>query len=261
MIWNWRKAPAPDPKSPLGRALAELDAGISSRPELAEPGKQLREMLAAAFGIDDVAPLAEPDRDALIEGWMAGRPSFLGDRGLDPDPATRRIRAISRLTGPLAASGDLLAWLDGTTQPDERRDAFYRLTWLPTLAPLAARRTSLMPAGLWERPECPNCGRGAILMESRGLEQRRFHRCGLCATSWPAPRLGGPGCLDGRSDRVEIRYLEEEKDRRRIEHCNACGSSWKVLTTLGDLSPPGLIVADFLSIHLDLLIEQIWPIR
>lgn len=259
MIWNWWKPPEPDPKSPLRRALAELDAGVGARPELDGPGRQLREMLAVAFGLEDVAPHPEPDRDALIQGWLSGTPSLLGEEWPDTSVVTKRIEALSRLAGAPKPNEDPSAWLDGRTAADERRDAVYRLAWLPTLAPIAAQRMSLMPEGIWEGPSCPNCGRGAILVESRGLEQRRFHRCGLCASSWPAPRLGCPGCLDGRSDRIEIRYLEEEKDRRRIEHCNGCGASWKVLSTLGELSPPALVVADFLSIHLNLLIEEIWP--
>ncbi len=261
MIGKWRRPPSAtiDPNSPLGRALADLDREAAARPELAEPGRQLRDLLIQAFVPAETPDLAPVDRDLLIGGWIAGTPSFEVVPPVAGSQLTERLRALGTSAG-LDPSGLVspLEWFG--TKDVSGPDAVYRLAWLPSLAPQASARSALLPDGIWDDPACPQCGRPGLLIESRGLEQRRFHRCGLCASSWPAARLGCPVCLDGKSERVEIRYLEEEKDRRRIEHCNSCGSSWKVFSTLGELSPPALMVAHFLSIHLDLLIQEVWPV-
>ena len=109
------------------------------------------------------------------------------------------------------------------------------------------------PEGAWRRGDCPNCGEPPLLAESRGLEQRRFLRCGLCAADWPADRLRCPSC--GESDPRALRTLDVEgqEGKARLVRCGSCGSGLKVASTFAPFTAPGLLVADLATIHLDFL--------
>ena len=77
-------------------------------------------------------------------------------------------------------------------------------------------------------------------------------RGGLAGQSPPVP----PTC--GRTDHRILRYLfaEEDQGRFRLAICDACGGRLKVITTLAPLSPPGLVVAEFTMLYLDLIEER-----
>ena len=70
---------------------------------------------------------------------------------------------------------------------------------------------------------------------------------------WPGNRLQCPCC--GKSDLRALRYLfaEEDQNRCRLAICDACRGRLKIITTLAPLSPPGLVVAEFTMLYLDLL--------
>jgi FdhE protein len=104
----------------------------------------------------------------------------------------------------------------------------------------------------WEQGFCPTCGSWPLLGEFRGLEQRRFLRCGLCATAWEFPRLLCPFC--GERDHQQLGYLhaEGEEASRRASTCDSCRGYVKMVATLTPLSEAALLVADLATLHLDL---------
>jgi FdhE protein len=128
-----------------------------------------------------------------------------------------------------------------------------RLTLLPTLAHSSAAYEPIIEARGGTGPVCPCCGEWALLAESRGLERRRFLRCGRCALGWPMARLGCPSCGPGPGpDRAMVsRSFEGQSERYRLLSCGLCGLRLKVLATLDRLTPPGLLVAELATLHLD----------
>ena len=69
-----------------------------------------------------------------------------------------------------------------------------RLSLLPCLEQTAVQLTSWYNHQAWGRGYCPACGAWPVLAEQRGLEQRRYLRCGLCASAWEVDRLLCPFC-------------------------------------------------------------------
>ncbi|HEX8202665.1 MAG TPA: formate dehydrogenase accessory protein FdhE, partial [Isosphaeraceae bacterium] len=282
-----------DSSPELAQALEDLRRLVAERPELAAPGRTLGRVLVAAFGPPGV-PTRPPPRAAdavgrlaeIVRLWSSGHP---GSRagfpvvGSDPDPDLgRRSRAICqalRADNPAAAALDRFLrrdpgpWAAAAAGffaglPDDLEHvagragvdpglaaAVMRLALLPVLAPCWVALAPHLPEGGWTGGRCPFCGRPPLLAEARGLEQRRVLRCGLCAASWPADRLRCPAC--GESDpRVLLhRFVAGQESRHRLVQCEACGSGLKVVSTLGPLSAPGLLVADLATVHLDLIGE------
>jgi FdhE protein len=106
--------------------------------------------------------------------------------------------------------------------------------------------------GGWDRGYCPVCGSWPLLGEFRGLEQTRFLRCGLCAASWPFPRLRCPFCDTSNHQQLAYFHVEGEQDRFRAATCDACRRYVKMASTLAELSTPMLLVEDLATLHLDL---------
>jgi FdhE protein len=177
---------------------------------------------ATARRLADAVRRATLDLDDLLRDVLAGR----------PEAALARAEALALDPGPTAL---LLRW-----------------TALPELAPLHAALTPLVEGIPWGRGCCPTCGSWPLLGESRGLEQLRLLRCGLCAAEWEVPRLFCPFC--GCRDHRQLGYLSAagEEDRYRAATCDACRGYLKVVATLGPLSVPQLLAADLATLHLDL---------
>jgi FdhE protein len=127
-----------------------------------------------------------------------------------------------------------------------------RFTLFPSFVSLSEALAPLRTGAAWSRGHCPACGSWPLLGEFRGLEQDRWLRCGLCAAGWLFPRLACPFCDNRDHRRLGHLYVEDEEGRRRAATCDECRGYVKALATLGPLSPPGLLVADLATVHLDL---------
>jgi FdhE protein len=127
-----------------------------------------------------------------------------------------------------------------------------RLTLFPLLVQINVVLTPLRESTRWQQGYCPTCGSWPALGEFRGLEQTRYLRCGLCAAQWEYPRLGCPFC--GTSDHQVLGYfhVEGEEAKYRASTCDECRGYVKMVTTLFGLTPPGLLVAELATMHLDL---------
>jgi hypothetical protein len=123
-----------------------------------------------------------------------------------------------------------------------------RLAALPALARFAQK----LDRTLWNQGYCPTCGSWPLLGEFRGLEQIRFLRCGLCASSWEFARLRCPFCGNQDHHRLGYIHVEGEENRWRAATCAACQGYVKMVATLDALSAPQLLVTDLATLHLDL---------
>jgi FdhE protein len=131
-----------------------------------------------------------------------------------------------------------------------------RLSLLPCLEQTAIRLALQYNQQAWGRGYCPTCGAWPVLAEQRGLEQRRYLRCGLCASAWEVDRLLCPFC--GNRDHLLLGYLqvEGEEHKQRLATCDACHGYVKLRSTLVPLTTPQLLVEEVALVHLDLLAQQ-----
>ncbi|MFO0910702.1 MAG: formate dehydrogenase accessory protein FdhE [Isosphaeraceae bacterium] len=276
-------SPAQKPVDPdLGRALDELARLSADRPELAESATTLARVLAAVFDptlAQDVPPHA--DSDLILAAWNAGVPAFrAGESGLawDENHLKHRGMALCSALGDrgqarameaaiqrghihlgrwarAALSDDAGVDLGSTEIPPDFAQSFLRLVLMPDLARRSAWLATLRPEGAWNQGNCPNCGEPPVLAESRGLDQRRYLRCGLCAADWSSDRLRCPFCAEADHRQLGYRFVEGEEHRYRLAHCGACGGWLPVVSTLAAISPPGLLVAELATAHLTALME------
>jgi FdhE protein len=128
-----------------------------------------------------------------------------------------------------------------------------RLTLLPYLEHVATQFAPLRAARPWGYGYCPTCGAWPVLAEQRGLEQWRYLRCGLCASSWEVDRLLCPFCTTRDFHVLGYLQVEGEEPRQRIATCDACQSYLKLRSTLTPLSTPQLLVEEIALVHLDLI--------
>ena len=270
--WSSRPALPAD----LLESLAELLRLETSRPELASPAQTLSRILVAAFGHPEPETPWQPLRFDWSENqaYFSVHPPQLHSQRL----LARMLRLLEakaaenrseKLRTVLKSRGfSLQPWADAILagRPDlVEQDARFRgldpmevasllrFTLLPDLAPLASILDQTRPESSWTRGDCPLCGSRPLLAESRGLEQRIYFRCGLCASTWPGERLGCPSCGEVRAPWLHYSYVDGEQDRFRLAHCESCRYDWKVVSTLTALSTPAMIVLDLATVHLDFL--------
>jgi FdhE protein len=128
-----------------------------------------------------------------------------------------------------------------------------RLTLLPCLEHVAMQLAPVRAAQPWGRGYCPICGAWPVLAEQRGLEQWRYLRCGLCASSWEVDRLLCPFCTTRDFHVLGYLQVEGEELRQRVATCDACQSYLKLRSTLTPLTTPQLLVEEIALVHLDLI--------
>jgi FdhE protein len=175
------------------------------------------------------ATLAEAVKQGRLDLWTLGNTWLTGD--------------VQALPAQLEAQGyvaDLMLTL-------------LRLTLLPCLEHVAMQLAPLSATQPWGRGYCPTCGAWPVLAEQRGLEQWRYLRCGLCASSWEVDRLLCPFCTTRDFHVLGYLQVEGEEPRQRVATCDACQSYLKLRSTLTPLSTPQLLVEEIALVHLDLI--------
>jgi FdhE protein len=80
-------------------------------------------------------------------------------------------------------------------------------------------------------------------------EKRRLLACGRCKSRWWFQRIGRPFCDVENGHRLRVLTVEEEGGLR-IEYCNSSGG---YLETYDGQGSESVLLADWTSIHLDLI--------
>jgi FdhE protein len=275
--WFGKKPSAPA----ADEARAEIDRVLPDRPATRGALLWLRAIL------DDLVPdplyvmTRFPTPDIAREECVAGRPLLLHSAlKVDPEKFSGRWRRIcaaleehrpgvvpAGLGNTVNRSFDPTALAEGLvrTGPEAIHPAalevgaatelfgtLLRYALFAGFAAIEADAAPLRQGAVWDRGYCPTCGSPPLLAEFRGLDQTRFIRCGLCASSWEAPRQWCPTC--GSRDHEVLGFLakEGEEARYRLATCDACRTGIKTLSTLSALPPLMLLVADAATLHLDL---------
>jgi formate dehydrogenase accessory protein FdhE len=267
------------PPAHLAGPLGDLAKLASDRPSLQDSCSVLQSLLLELFSeLPADAPPLIPTELAQAKG-AAGTP-LLRDVPLGLDEASFRRRwlavcaalqqpetelladAVSKKTlEPMALLSDVLAGrLESVAIKAEALDVdagqlatVLRLTALPLLAKFADALAERRMGVRWDYGYCPTCGSWPLLAESRGLEQLRFLRCGLCATAWEGSRFRCLFCANEDHRSLGYFHVEGEEDRCRAAICDECHGYVKVISTLSGLSAPQLLVTDLATLHLDLV--------
>jgi FdhE protein len=220
---------------------------------------------AADYGIG--VPLlrsADAGPDLLPAGAMTG--ALVGE--LANGPASDRVAADARalrgdVDGGAGSAQRVVDWLlefaptagNGAFRP-ARPGLLRFLGWtamrrylLPVLDAFARWRDE----DRWLRSHCPACGALPAMAQLIGVDpgRKRFLACGSCGTRWRYRRTACPFC-DGDSHRVAVVTVEGEAGLR-IDHCEACGAYLKTYEGLGR---EALLLADWTSLHLDVLAQD-----
>jgi FdhE protein len=274
-LGKWFARP-PAGSEELASALRELDAMLAERPAFAAP-------LTALKGVLPI--LAEPADDAagftldpeLARAKLAGGVPLLRGESLPVDGKQfrqrwRRVAEAVPGSEPLAAAmkrgvleprelvaavlagepGHVHACADALGLDAGLTATVLRLTLFPVFVRVTAALDGLRAGAPWPHGSCPTCGGWPLLGEFRGLDQSRYLRCGLCATGWEVPRLYCPYCGTRDHERLQFLSCEGEEAKYRAATCDACRGYVKMVTALSALSPLHLLVADALTLHLDL---------
>jgi FdhE protein len=121
---------------------------------------------------------------------------------------------------------------------------------LPLLQTCGRALKEQIPASWWEG-YCPVCGAWPTLAEFRGLERKRWLRCGRCATGWEVPWLRCPFC--GETEHTNLGYLapEDGETTRKVEVCDSCKGYVKAEPTVKHLAAWEIVLDDAATVPLE----------
>jgi FdhE protein len=113
------------------------------------------------------------------------------------------------------------------------------------------RRWASSIAESWEERYCPVCGSWPAFAEVRGIERRRYFRCGRCDGAWHARALSCPYCAVDDHDALVSLVPENASSHAVIEACRRCLGYVKTFTTLQGCPPGTVMLEDLASVDLD----------
>jgi FdhE protein len=232
-------------------ALAEMAIPPAAAP-LWEPYRaELEEgvpLLSSASAPVDLAPVG-PLLEALLrrlEGELLPAGLAAGVSGLSSE--VRRDPELSRR---------IVSWLLGDESSEPPSPGLARFLGWTALArylrPVVEAFGRWRDEERWLRRYCPTCGSLPAMAQIAGADPAR-HRllsCGCCGTRWRYRRTQCPFC-ENDAHRISGIKLEGEAGLR-IDHCEACGGYLKTYDGQGQ---EALLLADWTSLHLDLLAHE-----
>ena len=122
------------------------------------------------------------------------------------------------------------------------------------LQPVAATFSAWRDEERWLRNYCPMCSASPAMAQLAGInpERLRLLCCGRCATRWRYRRTGCPFCQNEDDRQLAVLAIDGEGGLR-IDYCKSCCGYLKTYTGEGSEE---LLLADWTSIHLDVLAED-----
>jgi FdhE protein len=120
------------------------------------------------------------------------------------------------------------------------------------LTPMLEEVADGSPEGAtWARGYCPICGAQPLLAELYEASPRCNLRCGMCGTSWEAPRSFCPYC-ETETQHPLPSPPDTEVQRLHVEVCEICKGYLKVMNTSAPIPSVLLVLEDAASEHLDI---------
>ncbi len=204
------------------------------------------------------APLERrPVRAPLLHG---------AEVAVHPGAARRFVRRLAQLAG-LDGGGagrrlDPIELLEAAIRQDDARiDALapgdpstLRVVAQIAAVPLlraCARTIGSAGSPAWWEGYCPLCGAWPTLAEFRGLERKRWLRCGRCGTGWEVPWLRCPFCAETSHENLGYLAPEGGETTRKVEVCDTCKGYVKAEPTVRELPWWGVLLDDVETVALD----------
>jgi FdhE protein len=121
----------------------------------------------------------------------------------------------------------------------------------PLLLACGAAAGPVVAGQAWAAGVCPVCAAWPALAELRGLDRRRWLRCGRCGAGWAF--AAGRCVFCGNADHRTLGYLapEAEREARQAATCAACHRYLKTFTVLAPLAPAEIGLQDLATLELD----------
>ncbi len=207
--------------------------------------------------------------DVAVPAPSAGRPVGApllhgADIAVDSRAVSRFVRRLAGLAGLNGARNHLdpIALLEaGIRQDDARIDALApgdpstlrvvaQVAAVPLLRACARTIGSAVSPAWWEG-YCPVCGAWPTLAEFRGLERKRWLRCGRCGTGWELPWLRCPYCAETSHENLGYLAPEDGETTRKAEVCDTCKGYVKAEPTVRELPWWGVLLDDVETVALD----------
>lgn len=277
------RRPQAKPEPEVVRARADLERIASDKPTLAGPASTLGRLLPVVFGPDATGtvrfdPAILGDEDCRRRLTASAVPAFAQlplawDRVAIGRQFTGLLDALATPEAkPLKAAwkrspDPIREWRIGAFPADFSAvetaaqaagldgDLVAATLRLALLGGLAGLSRAIEAAGIASRPtggHCPHCGERASMAETRGIDAARFLRCSRCTADWSTARMECPFCPATEAGSVRTWALEGQENRRRLIHCRACDGRLLVVSTLGRLSGPALLVAELEALPLQI---------
>jgi FdhE protein len=173
-----------------------------------------------------------------------------------PGKLAEESRALeTELHGDSDSARQNVAWLlEGDLSSRTHAGLLHYLGWTALaryLGPVVSAFASWRDEELWLRNYCPTCGAPPAMAQLVGTDPGRLRllSCGRCATRWRYRRTGCPFCQSQDDHRLAVLSIEGEGGLR-IDYCEACLGYLKTYNGEGN---EGLLLADWTSLHLDIL--------
>jgi FdhE protein len=175
------------------------------------------------------------------------------------------LAAVDHLGPSLSRTLEPVALLEAAvSQDDESMEALARavgverpalsvvaqMAALPLLQTCGRALAAQVPSSWWEG-YCPVCGAWPTLAEFRGLERKRWLRCGRCATGWEVPWLRCLFCDETHHANLGYLAPEEGETSRKVEVCDSCKGYVKAEPTVRNLEPWEILLDDVATLPLE----------
>jgi FdhE protein len=216
-------------------------------PGLPAPYESKVPLLAGATLALEMTTVARWSERLMRAAYQSGTPK-MSTLKLAKDP---RVDAATLFKSSLCQNGE---WLKETAinlgvDPDALQ-AVAVLMPVPFLQ-ACSRRWARSIVESWMEGYCPVCGAWPAFTEVRGIERRRYLRCGRCGAEWQAHCLSCPFCA--MTDHQDLVSLVPEKSgsTRIIDACKRCFGYVKSFTVLQGGPAAGVILDDLASVDLD----------
>lgn len=183
---------------------------------------------------------------------------------VNPRSVSRFTRRLAKLAGLNGAAHrlDPIDLLEAAIRQDDARidslaasdPATLRVVAQVAAVPLlraCARRIGTAVSPAWWEGYCPLCGAWPTLAEFRGLERKRWLRCGRCGMGWEVPWLRCPFCAETSHENLGYLAPEEGETTRKVEVCDTCKGYVKAEPTVRELPWWGVLMDDVATVALD----------
>ena len=185
----------------------------------------------------------------LIRVAARGRTPNLASLGAvitaDLDVMTLFTASVWQHTDTVASAASLTR-----AEPDAFQ-AVVALLAVPFLQACNRQWASAVPES-WVQGYCPVCGSWPAFAEVRGIERRRYYRCGRCGGEWHANALSCPYCATSdHQDLVALVPADGSHARGAIDACTRCLGYVKTFTTLQGCAPAAVMLDDLSTVALD----------